>query len=417
LEPQKISETNNSFSNNTNKSGIASKPIILLVIGFFIFSFGYGLGRGNINFYQNFERENLSQVSKGLPKNLNYAEVEQLYDLLRTRYDGQLNESKLIEGLKQGLVSAADDRYTQYMNPKEAKEFEEDLNGTFSGIGASLVLDSNKMVMIETPLAGYPAEKAGLKARDVIIEVNGESAVDFSVSEAVEKIRGEAGTKVKLKVLRDNKEQLDFEITRETITIPGVESKILDGNIGYMQVSRFDSSTGQLAQEAARKFKDARVRGVILDLRNNPGGDVDAAVVVPSIWLPKGKTVLQEKRNGVTIKTYESEGIESLKGIPTVVLINEGSASASEIVAGALKDNNVATLLGEKTFGKGSVQTKEGLPDGGALKVTIARWYTPNGKNVDKEGIEPDKKVSLSIEDVRSGIDPQKDAAVELLKK
>lgn len=328
-----------------------------------------------------------------------------------------MNESKLIEGLKQGLVSAADDRYTQYMNPKEAKEFEEDLNGTFSGIGASLVLDSNKMVMIETPLAGYPAEKAGLKARDVIIEVNGESAVDFSVSEAVEKIRGEAGTKVKLKVLRDNKEQLDFEITRETITIPSVESKILDGNIGYMQVSRFDSSTGQLAQEAARKFKDARVRGVILDLRNNPGGDVDAAVVVPSIWLPKGKTVLQEKRNGVTIKTYESEGIESLKGIPTVVLINEGSASASEIVAGALKDNNVATLLGEKTFGKGSVQTKEGLPDGGALKVTIARWYTPNGKNVDKEGIEPDKKVSLSIEDVRSGIDPQKDAAVELLKK
>lgn len=397
----------------SNKPGKVSRGVMMLLAAFFVFAFGVGVGNGSISFGQN----RLETVSKNLPNNLNYADVEELYDRLRKNFDGQLTEAELIEGLKEGLVNAAGDQYTQYLTPEEAKEFDDDLSGTFSGIGARLMEDKNKMVMVETPLAGYPAEKAGLRARDVIVEINGESAYDLSVTEAVEKIRGEAGTEVKLTVVRDNREQLDFEITRQTITIPSVESEILDGDVGYMQVARFDETTGQLARDAAQKFKDAKVKGVVLDMRNNPGGLLEAAVSLSGIWLPQGKEVLEEKRDGVTIKTYDSSGPAILDGMPTVVLVNEGSASASEITAGALKDNGAATLIGKKTFGKGSVQTLERLPNGGVLKVTIARWYTPNGKNIDKEGIEPDKKVERSVEDIQNNRDPQKDAAVEQLRK
>ncbi len=400
------------ISDSSSQSNWRSRLVVIIVVLTMVFVMGYGVGNGNISL----GRGRADSVSNNLPDNLNYRDVEALYDKLRENYDGKLTEAELIEGLKEGLVNAAGDQYTQYLTPKEAKEFDQELNGTFSGIGARLMEDKNKMVMVETPLAGYPAEKSGLKARDVIIEINGESALDMSVSDAVDKIRGEEGTKVKIKVSRDGREQLDFEITRETISIPSVESKILEGNIGYLQVSRFDETTGELARQAAQEFKDTQVKGVVLDLRNNPGGLLDAAVSLSGIWLPQGKTVLQEKRDGKVIKTYESDGPAILKDFKTVVLINEGSASASEITAGALRDNNAATLLGEKSFGKGSVQTLERLSNGGILKVTIARWFTPNGKNIDKTGIEPDKKVERSIEDVQKGRDPQLDAAIGKIK-
>lgn len=400
------------ISDSSSQSNWRSRLVVIIVVLTMVFVMGYGVGNGNISL----GRGRADSVSNNLPDNLNYRDVEALYDKLRENYDGKLTEAELIEGLKEGLVNAAGDQYTQYLTPKEAKEFDQELNGTFSGIGARLMEDKNKMVMVETPLAGYPAEKSGLKARDVIVEINGESALDMSVSDAVDKIRGEEGTKVKLKVSRDGREQLDFEITRETISIPSVESKILEGNIGYLQVSRFDETTGELARKAAQEFKDTQVKGVVLDLRNNPGGLLDAAVSLSGIWLPQGKTVLQEKRDGKVIKTYESDGPAILKDFKTVVLINEGSASASEITAGALRDNDAATLLGEKSFGKGSVQTLERLSNGGILKVTIARWFTPNGKNIDKTGIEPDKKVERSIEDVQKGRDPQLDAAIGKIK-
>lgn len=390
-----------------------ARALFLIVSFMAIFMLGLGIGNGSVTFGQ---RGNYASVSEGLPNNLNYTDVEELYDRLRKSFDGQLSEQELIEGLKQGLVNATGDQYTQYLSPEEAKEFTEDLNGTFSGIGARLMLNENDLVMVETPLAGYPAEKAGLRAKDVVAEISGESALEMSVSDAVEKIRGEAGTIIKLKVVRDGKQQLDFEIKRETITIPSVEHSILEGNIGYMQVARFDETTAALAKKAANEFKAAGVEGVILDLRNNPGGILDAAVDLSGIWLPEGKVVLQEKRDNVVVKTFESNGPATLAGVETVVLINEGSASASEITAGALRDNKAATLMGEKSFGKGSVQTVQELPDGGILKVTIARWFTPNGKNIDKEGIEPDKKVTRSSEDITKNRDPQKDAAVKFIQ-
>lgn len=406
----------------------ASSWLARLILIAFIFSFGFGVGSGRLGFKIN--KDTLSSVQKNeLPADLDYAGVEEVYDALKQSYDGQLSNQELVDGLKEGLAKATGDSYTEYFNDVEAKEFDADLSGTFSGIGAELSKEKDTMVII-APIAGYPAEKAGLKPKDIIAEIDGESAYDLTVSEAVKKIRGPVDTKVKLKIIREGQAPLDFEITRQTITIPSVESEILDGNIGYMKISRFGDDTTGLARNAAQKFKDAGVKGVILDVRSDPGGLLESAVDVSSLWL-QNKLVLQEKRADTVVKTYNSRGNATLLNIPTVVLVNEGSASASEITAGALKDNGAATLIGVKTFGKGSVQqlidlkkcgNSKHLDDVidyscGVLKVTIARWYTPAGKNIDKEGISPDQEVKRTEDDYKANRDPQKDAAIQYLKK
>lgn len=390
------------------------KTAILAVSAGVIFLAGFGLGSGRIII----SKDQLYRKSeqKGLPNNIDYSSVEDVYDTLRKDFDGQLDSQKLLDGLKAGLVNAAGDPYTEYMNKDEAKDFDEQLNGTFSGIGAELSKDDKGNLIVIAPIAGFPAEKAGLKPKDVIIEVNGESTAGMSVSEGVSKIRGEKGTVVKLRVIRGGAQDLKFDITRDTITIPSVDSKILPGNIGYIKISRFSEDTAQLTTVAANDFKSKNVKGIVLDVRGDPGGLLDAAVTVSSLWLPQGKTILQEKRDGTTIRSYTATGTAVLKDIPTVVLIDEGSASASEITAGALHDNGVAKLIGVKSFGKGSVQQLEKLHDGGVLKVTIARWYTPNGININKDGIKPDTEVKRSDDDIKAGKDPQLDSATSLLK-
>ncbi len=387
---------------------------IWLAIG--IFSLGFGVGNGRISFGPDSVFKKTEKENKSLPTNLDYSSVEQIYDSLKRNYDGDLKNEDLLDGLKEGLAHATGDPYTEYMNSKEAKEFNESLTGTFSGIGAELGKEQNAVVIV-APIAGFPAEKVGLRPKDVIAEIDGKTAFDLTISEAVKRIRGTEGTKVKLKIIRDSKQELDFEITRAQITIPSVESEILPGNIGYLKISRFSEDTARLSREAAVKFKQANVAGVILDMRSNPGGLLDAAVDLSSLWLPSSKVVLQEKRDGVIIRTYNSKGSAILNGIQTVVLINEGSASASEITAGALKDNGAATLMGVKSYGKGSVQQLDKLPGGAVLKVTIARWFTPNGKNIDKEGISPDTEVKRTDDDFKNNRDPQKDAAINFLKR
>ncbi len=383
-----------------------------------VFLLGWGIGSGRIALGSNavFHRQ---VTSNKLPASLDYSSVEQLYDKLRDNFDGQLDAQKLQDGLKQGLVKASGDPYTEYLNSEESKRFSEDLNGTFTGIGAELSKDPKTgAIIVVAPLSGYPAEKAGLKPKDQVVAVDGQSTFDLSVSEAVDRIRGPKDSKVRLKIVRGNNKDFEVEITRAEITVPSVESQVMDGQIGYMKVSRFSEDTGQAAQEAAQRFKDAQVKGVILDLRGNPGGLLTEAVDVSGLWLDSSQTVLQEKRGNVVVKTYKpTTGQNILKGIPTIVLVDDGSASASEITAGALQDNKAATLLGIKTFGKGSVQSIEKLQDGGELKVTVAKWFTPNGRNINKEGIEPDKKVERSDEDYQNGKDPQKDAALQLLRQ
>lgn len=384
-----------------------------VTIGFIaclIFSSGWLFGSGSIDFKLN------NNAQKNLPANLNYSSVEKVYDELRTNFDGKLDENKLMDGLKQGLVAASGDPYTEYMPPADAKEFNGQLSGTFEGIGALLGKNENGNVIIISPIDGFPAKKAGLQPRDVIVEIDGKDATSLTTDQAVEKIRGPKGTTVKLRIIRNQKQDLKFDIVREEINIPSVETKTLEGNIGYIKISRFGEDTTSLARDAADKFKTNGVKKIILDLRGNPGGYLESAVDVSSLWLDQ-KMVVQEKRDGVVTDTYKSRGEPTLLGIPTVVLIDGGSASASEITAGALHDNKVATLMGVKSFGKGSVQQPQTLGNGALLKVTIARWYTPNGKNIDKEGLQPDQKVERTEADYNAGRDPQLDAAVKKLNQ
>ena len=393
----------NEFKTKRPKTELStSKKALILVLVFFG---GWLFGSGQMNL-----KANKSSTQKNIPSNLNYADVERVYDELRSKYDGNLDVNKLMDGLKEGLVAASGDPYTEYLSPDKAKDFSGQLNGTFEGIGAYLGKNDRGNVIVISPVDGFPAEKAGLQPRDVIVEIDGKDASAYSVDQAVDKIRGPKGTNVKLRVIRNEKEDLSFDIKREEINIPSVESKVIDGTIGYMKITRFGDDTAELARKAAEQFKADGVKKVILDLRGNPGGYLDAAVDVSSLWM-QDKTVLTERRDGVTIKSYKTRGDAPLLGIPTVVLIDEGSASASEITAGALRDNNAATLIGVKSFGKGSVQQPQNLDNGAILKVTIARWFTPNGKNIDKQGIEPDRKVEISTEDIKAGRDPQLDAA------
>lgn len=375
-----------------------------------VFWVGMAVGNGNIGLHSS-----VSQ-NKSLPANLSYGSTEELYDLLKSNYDGSLDVSKLEDGLKSGLVKATGDPYTEYFNAKDAKEFNEQLSGTFSGIGAQLGKDDKDNIVVVAPIAGYPADKAGLKAKDIIAMVNGESTSGLSIDETVGKIRGKKGTTVKLGILRGD-ERKEFTITREDIQIPSVDSEVLGNDTCYIKINQFWDDTSSLVQEAVSKCKQAGVKGAILDLRGNPGGSLDAAVDVASVWLPSGKTVLQEKRDGKVVRTYTASGDPSLLNMPTTVLIDEGSASASEIVAGALKDNKAATLIGVKSYGKGSVQQVIPLDDGAEIKITVARWYRPNGQNIDKKGIKPDQEVQLNEEEYAKGVDSQKDAALQYLRK
>ncbi len=346
--------------------------------------------------------------------NLDYDSVEEAYDTLVANYDGELDKTKLIDGLKKGLAEATGDPYTEFFPAEETKEFAEQISGSFTGIGAELGKQDNAIVII-SPIKGYPAEKAGVQAKDIILKINDEDALSLSISEAVKKIRGEAGTTVKLNLLRGS-EQIELTITRTEIKIPSVEYEVLDGGVCNIRISRFSDDTDQLVKEAAKVCKEKSATSVLLDLRNDPGGYLDQAIRVSSHWVDQGKTVVTEKRAGKVIKTHSAGVGQEFKGMKTVVLINSGSASASEIVAGALKDYGLATLVGEKSYGKGSVQEIDQLGGGTSLKITIARWFTPKDKNIDQEGIEPDHKVEITVDQAKAGEDPQKAKALELLK-
>ncbi|MCA9347982.1 S41 family peptidase [Candidatus Saccharibacteria bacterium] len=390
---------------------VVGKSSVYLIVALFIFGLGWSVGSGKLQFSVG----NMSSTQNNqLPDKLDYSSVDLIYSELKSKYDGELSEADLISGLKEGLVKSAGDPYTEYMSPEDAKEFNDSLGGTFEGIGAELGKDEKGNIIIISPIAGYPAKEAGLMPKDIIVEIDDESASDITISEAVDRIRGEKDTDVKLGIIRSG-EFKEYTITRQEINIPSVKTEIRD-QVGIMTISRFGDDTVALARQAADEFVQADVKAVVLDLRGNTGGYLRGAVDVSGLWLDGGSTILTERRGEVIVDTLKASGTPKLKGIKTVILINEGSASASEIVAGALKDNGKAELLGQQTYGKGSVQEPIQLADGGILKVTIARWYTPNGKNIDKEGIAPDYEVEMTVDDIRADKDPQLDAALQKLQ-
>ena len=344
-------------------------------------------------------------------KTIDLSSVQKTYQELIANYDGKLDTQKLIYGANRGLVEAAGDPHTAYMDPDETKEFDKSLSGQIGGgIGAEIGLRNNKPTIIK-PLENSPAQKAGIKAGEVIIKVNDEASSDWSVEKVVSKIRGEVGTSVKLTLLSGGQTR-EVSVVRQNIVSPAVESEI-DGEIGILKVNRFGDDTVSLSRKYASEFVEKGVKKVILDLRNNPGGTVGAAQGLLGIWLDN-QIAMTERRGSEIVKTLRTTGTPILGNMKTVVLINGNSASASEITAGALREYGKATLVGQKSYGKGSVQIVLGLPGGSQMKVTEARWYTPKGKNIDKTGIEPDVKVDLSSDDVNNNVDPQIDKAKSL---
>ena len=345
---------------------------------------------------------------------IDFSNVEKTYQALASNFDGEIDKQKIIDGASKGLVEAVGDKYTEYMTSKEAEEFNKSLSGDVgTGIGVELAKDGDSVKVVRV-LAKNPAESAGILAGDVISKVNGEDVSKENTSEISKKIRGDAGTTVKIGVVRGN-EKKEFSVTRAKIENPSVELTKKDG-VATLSIYRFDSETGVLAKKYAEEIKNEGISKVILDLRGNGGGYVQAAKTVASLWLEKNALIVSEKTGSKTVEEIRATGDNPLKGTKTVILLDGSSASASEIVAGALKEYKAAQIVGEKSYGKGSVQTTIDMPNGALLKVTIAKWFTPSGKNISNNGISPDIKVSAPKGESYLLNDIQKNKALEILK-
>lgn len=351
------------------------------------------------------------------PDRLNYESLDVLYNQVKTHYDGEIDTAKMLEGAKKGMVAGLGDDYSVYFTSEEAKEFLGDLEGDFEGIGAELDQRGGQLTVVSV-VDGSPAQKNGLTGGDIIAMVDDEDSINWTVEQGVAKIRGDAGTVVRLTILRGS-EILEKEITRAHVTDPSVRWEIKDGRIGYLRISRFDKTdTMSLAEKAASEFVSKGVTGVILDVRGNGGGYVDTAEGLAGLWLESGQKIVEQRGAfyNSTTSTAKSTGV--LHGMPTVVLANGFSASAAEIVVGALKDGDAATILGTRTYGKGVVQNIKELLDGGSLKLTIAKWYTPSGVNINKEGIVPDEELEFDSELYnKDRQDNQLKRALEILRK
>ena len=345
---------------------------------------------------------------------IDFSNVEKTYQALVSNYDGEIDKQKIIEGASKGLVEAAGDKYTEYMTSKEAEEFNKSLSGDVgTGVGIELAKDGD-IVKVVRVLPKNPAASAGILAGDVISKVNDEDVLKKSTSEVSKKIRGDSGTTVKITVIR-GEEKKDFSVTRAKIENPSVDLSKNNG-IATLSIYRFDSETGALAKKYAEEIKNEGISKVILDLRGNGGGYVQAAKTVASLWLEKNALIVSEKTGSKTVEEIRATGENPLKGIKTVILLDSSSASASEIVAGALKEHKAAQIVGEKSYGKGSVQTTIDMPDGALLKVTIAKWFTPSGKNISNNGISPDVEIKNPEGQSYLLNDIQKNKAIEILK-
>lgn len=389
--------------------------IIVGALFVLVFMLGWILGHQDANFGRFGFTPNI--IGKDTQKNVDFSAFWRTWELLEKKYDGKIDYEKMVFGAIKGLTDSMGDPYTAFMTPKEAQLLSDDLSGVVSGIGAEIGIKNNRITVI-APIDESPAKKAGILSGDTIIQINNESTEGMDINTAVSKIRGEAGTKVTLKIIRGSEEKT-FEITRAKVVVKSVNSEIKKGNIGYVSISRFDENTTDELRKVLDGFVSKNITKLVLDLRNNPGGYLDQSVTVASEFIERGVVVAEKREiDGSGKMEYKATGKGKMtnQNIKIIVLVNEGSASASEIVAGALKDHKRATLVGETTFGKGSVQEIEELAKGAKLRITVAHWYTPNGENISKEGIKPDIEVKLSEEDYNNNRDPQLNKALELLK-
>ncbi len=352
--------------------------------------------------------------SEHVSEDVDFAMYWDVWNLLKETYLEQpISEKDLFYGSLAGMLASIDDPYTVFFDPDLNDQFMNELDGTFEGIGAEIGIKADRLTII-APLPGTPASEAGLQAGDKVYMIDSEDTTGISVDYAVSKIRGEKGSEVVLTIYRNGFDELqEITIVRDTIEVDSVRWEISSDKIAYIEMSFFNRDTGSLFEDAVQAILTNDVEGIIVDLRNNPGGYLDQAVEVAGHWVEKNTVVIQRTRGQE--QKFPTTSIARLKEIPTVVLVNAGSASASEILAGALQDYDLATVVGMQTFGKGSVQDYSSLPDGSAVKITTAEWLTPERRTINNEGITPDIEVEMTTEDFNADVDPQMNKAEELL--
>ena len=388
----------------------------MVVLLFISFSAGIFVGQQQeepiIIVRQLFNKETEPRV---LTKKINFSIFWDTWDLIKDKYVEQpVSETKLFYGAMAGSVAALGDPYSVFLEPEVAKEFTQELSGELEGIGAEVGIRKNYVTII-APLPDTPASRAGLMPGDIVYTIDGIETKGMSLDYAVSLIRGKKGTDVKLSIIRDGfSEPKDIIITRDVIDIISVNWEMKENNIAYIKVSHFNSDTSKDFKKAVKDIVLQNPKAIILDLRNNPGGYFNTAIDIANYWIDDGIIVREQFSEGEETK-YSAQNSAVLNDYKTVVLVNRGSASSSEIVAGALQDNKKAAIMGEQTFGKGSVQALSSLSDGSAVKLTVAKWLTPKGNQIDEIGITPDVEVELTGEDIDAGRDPQLDKAMELL--
>ena len=393
--------------NNFNKSKLAKYFLVIIIFGA-VFCAGVFLGKNQV----------ICKVCK--PEVVDFSLFWDAYNKLHSDFinPDQIDQQKIIYGAILGMTKSLGDPYTDFFDPTQAKVFQQDLNGSFDGIGVEVGLKKDQLTVI-APLKGTPGEKAGLLAGDIIVEIDGKNTSDMSIDQAVSIIRGKRGTEVTLSIFREGWTQSkDIKIIRDTIKINSVEWELKDDSIAYIRIYQFNQFLPADFRKISHEILSSPAKKIILDLRNDPGGYLEVCREISGWFLKLGEIVtIEDFGKGKEQKLYKTDGNGIFSDYPTVVLINEGSASASEILAGSLRDNRNIKLIGEKSFGKGSVQEVVTLQDGSSfLKITIAKWLTPKGDSISEVGLTPDIKVEILDDDIELKKDPQLEKALEIIR-
>ncbi|MEK9154962.1 MAG: S41 family peptidase [Patescibacteria group bacterium] len=409
-------------------SKIAISIIVLAAIsgGTFYYGYEYGYKAGSEGPKTVIVR-GVADIEKGKEEAVDFSIFWEAWKVIKDKYvkSDELNNQDLVYGAISGLIDSLGDPNSVFMPPTDAKKFGEDIAGEFSGIGAEIGIKNDQLIII-APLKNTPAERAGLRAADKILKIDDSESSGLNVDEAVKKIRGKKGTTVVLTILRNDWEKpREISIVRDIIQIPTLDWKMIDssgaenkdGNIAYFHLYNFYENAPFLFYQSAIKTALSNPKGIILDLRNNPGGYLEASVNLAGWFLSPGQPVVTEEFRSDENQTFTARGSGLFKNMPMVILVNQGSASASEILAGALKDNRGIKIIGKKSFGKGTVQELQSMRDNSVMKITIAHWLTPKGQIIEKNGIAPDYEVELTDEDIKNGKDPQLEKAIEVLKE
>jgi len=402
------------MSPSQSRKYIAIYIVVILIIA----SFGIGLWSGRVwqsTSDKDYEVEIVNKDGRQVEE-LDFSLYWHVFDIIEAKFfDKPVSPKDLFYGSIKGMVQALGDPYSAFLDPDETQEFEEELEGTFEGIGIEIAVKKDKLTVV-APLEGTPAAKAGLRPGDWIVKIDDELTLDMTLDQAVQRIRGPKGSTVKLTIAREGSDETeDFEIERGTIEVKSVRMEELEGGLAHVEIIQFGNDTSVEFDKVVNDILGSETKGIILDLRNNPGGLLDMSTRIASEFIENGVIVQEQEADGSIIK-IEAEDTARLEDCPVVILVNEGSASASEILAGAMRDNLGTPIVGQTTFGKGSVQDLENLPQGTSLRLTVAKWLTPNGDQIDEVGITPDYEIELTDEDYDNDQDPQLEKAIEVLR-